>query len=318
MTITLHDIAVANGSDAIVGLIDETSKAHPEVTGMVQVGTEVRTIPNVGASRTIEGLNYKTLVRVGLPTVGFRAANQGVAPTKSQHENRQFETFICNPRWQADKAAADRYEDGAASYLAMEASSHMEAAMQLLSKQFYYGAASPGDLLGHPGLVNAVTSSMIVSATGTTPNAATSVWAVKWGLKDVIWLWGNNGQLELSDVDERDAEDAEGKKFTAYHQELTAYPGLQVGSTRSIGRICNITNEAGKTLTDDLISDLLSTFEEGVVPDVLFMNRRALSQLQKSRTATNSTGAPAPFPTESFGIPIALTGGILNTEAIVT
>lgn len=317
MTITLHDIAKANGSDAIVGLIDETSKAHPELTGMVQLGTEMRTIPNVGASRTIKGLNYKTLIRIGLPVVNFRAANQGVTPTKSQHENRQVETFICNPRWQADKAVADRYEDGAESYIAMEASAHMEAAMQLLSRQFYYGAASPGDSLGHPGLVNAVASSMIVSATGTSVGAATSVWAVKWGVKDVIWVWGNDGQLELSDVDERDAEDGDGKKFTAYHQELTGYPGLQVGSTRSIGRICNITNEAGKTLNDDLISDLLSTFEEGVVPDVLFMNRRGLKQLQQSRTATNSTGAPAPFPTESFGIPIAVTGGIVDTEAIV-
>ncbi|HXE53707.1 MAG TPA: hypothetical protein VN541_11855, partial [Tepidisphaeraceae bacterium] len=71
---TLLDIAKANGSDPIVGLIDETTKAHPEIS-MV-------------AARTIKGLNYKTWVRTGLPTAGFRQANQGVASSKSTYENR--------------------------------------------------------------------------------------------------------------------------------------------------------------------------------------------------------------------------------------
>jgi hypothetical protein len=48
------------------------------------------------------------------------------------------------------------------------------------------------------------------------------------------------------------------------------------------------------------------------------MNRRSLRQLQQSRTATNSTGAPAPFPTEAFGVPIVVTDALLSTEALET
>jgi len=48
------------------------------------------------------------------------------------------------------------------------------------------------------------------------------------------------------------------------------------------------------------------------------MNRRSLKQLQVSRTATNATGAPAPFPQESFGVPIIVTDAILSTEALET
>lgn len=302
MTITLLDIAKANGSDAVAGLIDEVSKAHPEVTR--------------GFARTIKGIMYKTLVRVGLPAVSFRDANQGQDPTKAAYENRTVETFIMNPRWQADKAVADRYEDGAPAYIALEAQAHMEAAMVTLAKQFYYGRAT-GDAKGHPGLIDTLdTTNMVVDAGGTTANTASSVWAVKFGPKDVAWVWGNDGALDASELDERDAEDVDGKKFTAYHQELLAYPGVQVGSIRSIGRIKKLTEDVGKGLTDTLIAKLLSKFQVGVVPDVLFMTRRSLEQLRSSRTATTATGTPAPIPAEAFNIPIAVTDAILDTESL--
>lgn len=273
-------------------------------------------VPGVGAARTIRGINYKTLVRTGLPSVSFRAANQGTAASKSTHENRQVETFILNPRWNADKAVADRYEDGAEAYIALEASAHMEAAMQHLGGQFYYGTNSvnQNDADGHPGLVQAYdTGNMEVDAGGTTADTGSSVWAVKFGPKAVMWVWGNMGELDLSDVDLRDVSDGT-NNFTAYHQELTAYPGLQVGSIRAVGRIKKITEDNGKTLTDDMISDLLSKFQAGYYPDVLFMSRRSLKQLQQSRTATTTTGAPAPFPEEAFGVPILPTDSILDTE----
>jgi hypothetical protein len=63
---TLLDIAKANGSDAVVGLVDEAVSAHPELTR--------------GFARTIQGIQYKTLVRTGVPTGGsFRAANAGTS-----------------------------------------------------------------------------------------------------------------------------------------------------------------------------------------------------------------------------------------------
>lgn len=300
--ITLLDIAKANGSDAIAGLIDETTKAHPEITA--------------GYARTIKGIMYKTLVRIGLPTVAFRDANTGVAPTQARHENRTVETFIMNPRWQADKAVADRYEDGAPAYIALEAAAHMEAAMVTLAKQFYYGRGT-GDAKGHPGLIDSYdATNMVVDAGGSTASTGSSVWGVKFGPKDVAWVWGNEGQLSESELDERDAEDAGGLRFTAYHQELLAYPGVQVGSVRSIGRIKKLTEDSGKGLTDALIYDLLSKFEVGVKPDALFMTRRSLKQLRASRTATSPTGTPAPIPTEVEGIPIQVTDAILNTESL--
>lgn len=302
---TLLDIVKANGTDPVVGLVDETSKSHPEIT--------------LGGARTIKGTNYKTLIRTGLPTVGFRNANEGTTPTIGVYENRLVETYIFNPRWECDKAVADRYEDGAEAYIAIEAAGIMEAAWQHLCKQFYYGSLATGgnDAKGFPGLLQAYdATNMVVDAGGTTAATGSSVWAVKFGPRDVQWVYGNGGSLDLSEVTTQRILDANSKALTAYIQELLAYPGLQVASIRSVGRIKKLTEDSGKGLTDALIASLLNKFPSGVTPDLLLMSRRSLEQLRKSRTPTNATGEPVPVPSSVFGIPIRTTDSIKDTESL--
>ncbi len=105
--------------------------------------------------------------------------------------------------------------------------------------------------------------------------------------------------------------------YPALYTPITGWVGLQIGGAYSVGRICNLTAQAGKTLTDALIAQLIATFPAGKGPTHLAMNRRSLFQLQAARTATNATGAPAPIPTDSFGIPIIPTDAILSTETIL-
>lgn len=297
---TLLDIAKANAADPVVGLIEEVLTYSPEVA--------------LGSARTIRGLNYRTLVRTALPGVAFRNANEGAALTKSTWENRLIECYTLNPRWECDKAVADRYEDGAAAFIAMEADAMMKASMITLGSQFYYGTSS--DAKGFPGLVAAYDSSMEVDAGGTTASTASSVWGVTFGPQAVQWVYGSEGRLSMSDLSEQRVLDASNNPYTAYCQELLAYPGLQVGNKYAIARIRDLTADSGKGLTDALIAQLLEKYPVGYKPDYLFMNRRSLRQLQSSRTATNPTGAPAPFPSESFGIPIVVTDSITSTEAL--
>ncbi len=300
---TLLDIAKANAADAAIGLIDEAAKAHPEIT--------------MGAARTIPGTQYRTLVRTGLPTVAFRNANEGSAVDKAAYENRLVETFILNPQFEVDKAVADAYVDGWEAYLALEADGQMEAALQKLAAVFYYGRGTGWDAKGFPGLLAAYDSTnMVVDAGGTTGDTGSSLWAVKFGPKDVQWVYGQNGELSMPDVETVRLTDGSGNPYTGYRSELTAYPGLQVGSVYSISRIKKLTADSGKGLTDALIATLLSKFPVGRRPDVMLCTRRSLEQLRSSRTATNATGAPAPIPTEAFGVPIAPTEAILNTEAL--
>jgi hypothetical protein len=142
------------------------------------------------------------------------------------------------------------------------------------------------------------------------------VWGVKFGPRDVAWLYGNNGALDLSEVREARIVDASGNPYTAYVQEILARPGLQVGNTRTVGRIKKLTADADKGLTDALLAKLLAKFQVGQRPDAWLMSRRSLEQLRSSRTATNPTGAPAPTPTEAFGVPIYATDAITDTESL--
>lgn len=299
MPVTLLDIAKYNARDDVVGLIEEVISAHPEVT--------------VVPARTISGINYKTLVRTSLPSVTFRSANEDVATVKSGFENRLIETFIMNPQWEADKAVADRSEDGAAAYIAVEAAGVLEAAMIQLAKVFYYGTDSTyGDTKGFPGLLQMYDSTNMVVDAGGSGNSCSSVWAVRFGNKDAKWVWGQNGELAMDDPVEVRVTDASSNPYTAYRQELLAYPGLQVGSTISIARLSKLTDAA--PLTDDLLAELVEKFPEGYDPDAFFMTKKSRRQLQVSRTATNATGQPAPRPTEWEGIPIHVTSAIKNTE----
>lgn len=308
---TLLDLAKRNAADLAIELIDEALKAAPEV--------------RIGAARTIRGRQYKTLVRTAYPTVTFRNANEGTAVDKSTVENRLVETFILAPSWEVDAAVGDSSEDGPAAYIADEADAMMKASLYHLGKVFYYGTdATFGDAKGFPGLLQAhdshATTGMVVDAGGTTADVASSVWGVTWGERYVQWVWGENGKLDLSDVEKVRLTDGSGNPYDGYRQSLLAYPGLQVGHMKAVGRIKKLTTDSGKGLTDALIYELLAKFPVAFEPDVLLMTKRSVEQLRSSRTATNPTGKPAEYPEWIQGntkrIPIVLSEAIVNTESL--
>lgn len=318
-SLNLLDLTHLRGNDAVVGLIEENLRHVPEMS--------------IFPWRTpIRGTSYTTGIRTGLPTVGFRNANEGSTPSKSSFKKGLVECFIIDAQIKADKAVADAHEDGAAAFQATEASGVAEATLRTLGRQIFYGTAL--DAKGFPGLkaflpkagVNAGGDLLCIDATGTSASTASSVFAVKFGEKDAIMVPGNGTVLDLGEwriqsvADENDAT----KQLTAYVNGLTAWVGLQLGNENCARRICNLTADVGKGLTDTLLATLLESFPTGFVPDALFMSRRSRRQLQNSRTVVLQGNAKvradqpsiAPIPTEYEGIPIIATDSILNTDAI--
>lgn len=296
--LNLLDIAKRNGTDAVVGLIEETATATPEIL----------TIP----ARTIKARRYKTKVVTQLPVVGFRDANEGTATTKAIVENRLVETFIMSPRWQGDIAVLDEHEDGRDAAMNEEAVLHTSAALITLAKQFYYGASN--DSKGYPGLRNSVLSTMEVDAQGS--DTLSSVWALKLGPQAVQMVWGLNGALRLSDPRRESASDEDGNEYEALKQTFEgAYPGLAVHNVKAIARIKNLSDDSN-TLTDALMSQLMEKFPEAFKPDVIFMTRRSQSQLRTSRTAYHPTGQEAQTPEMFDGVPIRISEALSNNESV--
>ncbi len=312
--ITLLDVAKSNGSDAVVGLVEESIAATPEMA--------------LFPVRTVEGTGFKTLVRSGLPTVDFIAASQGIPGSKSTFDNKYFSCAVLGGRIEVWKTILDAPENGpAADIKATEASGVMEAALRKIGTQIFYGTTALGSSSGFPGLVSMVDSGMIKDATGTTADTGSSVYFVKFGPRDVTLVMGRNGTMELSEFRVESLTDADGNKGPGEVADLASWIGLQQASKNSVVRIKNITADSGKGLTDALIASALDLFPAGIKPDAIFMSRRSRTQLQTARslvTALRGMGkndlgggmGTAPTPTDYEGIPIVATDSILNTEPI--
>ena len=314
--LSLLDVAKLNGTDSTVGLIEENVKFSPEV--------------DLFPFRTIGGTSYRTGLRTALPTTGFRAANEGQTPTKSEFRQALVEAFIFGGQIETDKAVADADEQGPSRLQAIEASGVMKSAMRSIGSQIWYGVSE--DAKGFPG-VKAFTifgsetlagDDVVINAGGTSADTASSIYAVKFGPQDIELIGGRSSAFELSEFNTQQIVAANGGKITAYVADLTSWIGMQLVNENSARRIANVTEDSGDGATDALLAQLLATFPVGDVPDAIFMSRRSRSQLQTSRTVVlhgNGTTRPdqpniAPIPTSYDGIPIHATDSILNTDAI--
>ncbi len=296
------DVLTANSGDAEIGIIQDSIIDAPEFS--------------VVPARSIPGTSYKTKIRTGSPTVAFRKANDGVTPSKSTLELRDVGCYIMSGRIEADKAVADTYPGGPEVYFAEEGVEVFQKSTELFGTQFYYGNVDTSN--GFPGLESIVDSSMVYDATGTTADGANSIYLVRMGKQDVEAVLGVDGQLQLGAMREETITGNNSLDLAGYVADLIAWIGLQNTNKNSVARIYNVTAESTKTADDALISRGLELFPASRQPTHIFMPKRSLWQLQRSRTATTTTGQVAPLPPEVFGIPIVVTDSLVTTEAIVS
>jgi len=299
--LTALDLAKVNGSDKEVGLIEENLNAAPEFAMFPAV--------------VKAGLAFKTLIRTALPAGAFRKVNEGSEPTKSAYANKLVECAYYDGQMEMDVAAAEMDEEGPDHALTLEADGHMQAYLQTVGKQVWYGTGTGGDSDGFPGAVQVVDSSLVTDATGTTANTGSSVYGIKLGDKFVRLVFGRNRVVGVGDW-RKQTITRSSKEMTAWKNSLEGWIGCQWINKYAISRIKKLTADNAKGLTDALLGAHLAKLPVGAKPDFWFMTQRSREQLRASRTATTPTGAPAPLPTDAFGIPIVVTDSILNTEAL--
>jgi len=312
-SVTLLDLLkLKSGSDGVLHLVEAVGKSAPEVMAL--------------PSKTITGTSYDVTLVTKYPTVGFRKANQGMSASGAEFETRKAQCFILDTRIEVDKAVARSHDKGPDALMAKYSAITMKGALLGMGNQTIYGEAIDGS--GFPGLEQMVTAGMTLDATGSSANAGSSVYFV-FGDEDfgVAYVYGEDSTFELQPFVDGEGTDAQGKKFPAHVSYLNCRPGLSCASPFAVGRIKNLTAQAGKGLTDSLGYQLLEKFPTDVVPTHVLMNRAQRGMLQRSRTVTingdgkkGSTGGAegnvAPLPTELCGIPIICTDSITSTEAI--
>ena len=312
---TMLDLAKKTGSDSVVGLIEANLGIYPEVAML--------------PSRTITGTGFKTLLRTSFPTAGFRLVNEGSEPKKGAYENREVSCAYLDIQLEVDEAVVGADDGAIADMQTLEADGAMKGVLRTLGKQVWYGITSSGDAKGFPGAISVVSSDLTVDAVGTTANTGSSAWLIVPGAQNAQFIFGGGNVLSMPSWSKQRITRSS-KELFAFVSNISGWAGFQWVNTYCIGRIKNLTEDSGKGLTDALVADLIAKFPSDVdlAGSKLFVTRRSARQLQKSRTPTsaNDSGAKrtstgveiaAPWPTESNGIPLVITSGILNTEAIV-
>lgn len=298
--------------------LNDARNADVDVSDILNDSPLLRLLPAETAPET----TYYYTKYTTAPTVGFRAVNDGRENSKSVDTPVTRDLKIVDATFSVDVAIANAFKMGADAYISKEAMRHLQAAFFLVERQFFYGTVSPGSSAGFLGFgdeadLNQAADTMVVNAGGTTAATGSSAWLLRVNPDEVAIILGRNGNIEIAETTTTRIAGSATGTFPAYYTPITGWAAMKRGSVYSAVRIANLTEDSGKGLTDDLIAKGIEKFRAGSPPTHLVCSRRSLRQLQDSRTATNTTGAPAPFPQESFGVQIVVTDAIVNTETLL-
>lgn len=318
---------MAEDLHAIADLIgDAFDLADIEVSDLLKASPFISTLMMEPSSN---GTTHKYVKETGAPVVGFRAENVGREMDSSDDTLVSIDLKILDFSWQVDVAVANAWRKGREHYIAREGKRHLAQALLTFERQVINGIVGASDSAGASGsaagftgfrdaaTINQTGDAMVVNAAGSTADTASSVYAVRLAEDGVTGVYkGDSDPFSLEETMIVPSISSGALKFPTYYTAGCGWLGLQVGSAYDIGRIVNLMAST-QVLTDDMIADLLSKFPVGRKPTHLLMGRRSWKQLQDSRTATTTTGAPAPFPQDSFGVPIIVTDAIGATEELV-
>lgn len=298
--------------------INDRNLADIDVDDLLRGAPVLASMFAQGASN---GTDHKYLKRSGAGSAGFRAANAGRDHDKSDDTLVTIALAILDASFGVDQALATEYKMGRAAYVDREAQTHLRQAFFELEQQILNGTSN--DSGGFNGLADSADldaladTETVIDAGGTTASTATSVYLIRSAENACSVVFGNEGEITIGETAEVPLTDGSSKTFPGLWTPITGWAGLQLGSKYDVVRIVNITADSGKGFTDDLVATALNAFKTGFGPTFMAISKRSNLQLQASRTATHPTGNPAPFATESHGIPIIVTDAISDTEELI-
>lgn len=292
--------------------------------GISDLLTDAPVLRMLSAIEASNGTDHKFLKETSAPVVGFRDPNDGLENTAGVDTLVTINLKILDASFAIDVAIADAFaKGGAPALLDRETGRHLKQSFSHAERQIFNGTGNEGDgftgLSDNTGLDDS-DDEMVVDAGGTTASTGASCWLIRHSndQKDAAVVAGNDGLIEVKEAVVVKGDGSSTGTLPQYYVPILGWLGFQVGGARSIGRICNLTEDSGKGLTDALIYSALSKFPASRQPNLIVCNRRSLEQLRASRTATNQLGTPAPRPVDVDGIPLVSTDSLDNTETLLT
>ena len=286
----------------------------------------------------------RVVIRTGLPTVYWRALNQGIPSTKSTTAQVDEACGMLEARSEVDKDLA-MLNGNTAQFRLSEDTAFLEAMNQTQATTMFYGnpATEPKSFLGLAGRYSTLTGTIganVITAGGSGSDN-TSVFLVCWGDNTVYCPFpkGSKAGLIHEDLGEQTVYDSS-NRMQAYATRYQWKNGLVVKDWRYVVRIPNIdvSDLIGQTGTQaaGVATNLIKLMARAIyrIPNMtmgrcaFYMNRTvhsgmALAALDKSSAVLNINqgltqfGQPHSWLT-FLGVPLRKVDSLINSEALVS
>jgi hypothetical protein len=314
---TLADVLVRNSGGGATGeIMTDLVKSFP--------------IASVVSADIEDGYEFETLVKVKRGGASFHDSGEGIASTNDTLEVRKVQAYNASSNIIAPLSVLEKLKNQG-RYLADQEADKIESILEIISAGFFYGQTAQsvtmegaGAALSlakcFPGIINAITSTYEVDATGA--DNFTSVYAIRAGaMNGVRFIMGGGVGISMpSDyVDQMMPGTVAGTHYWAKVGTVRAYPGLQSLVPHAIGRIKKLSavGASGKTLTAAMMTALQLKAPAGRPWTHYIMSRVALAQLHTDLVAKlgGLTAWPVP-PTNWNGVPIIVDDSISLNETV--
>lgn len=339
---------MATLSTGALTLADWAKRQDPE--GRVPVVAELLSQSNEVLEDAVfmEGnlpTGHRVVIRTGLPTVYWRAINQGIPTSKSTTAQVDESCGMLESYSEVDKDLAELNGNTSAFRLS-EDTAFLEAMNQTQTQTMFYGNPStdPKQYLGLAARYSSLSggnAQNIISAGGASTDN-TSIYLVVWGENTVFCPFpkGSKAGLVHEDLGLNTVWDSQGARYQAYRTHYQWKNGLVVKDWRYVVRICNIdvsdligqTGTQASTAATNIVKLMARALYR--IPNMamgrpaFYMNRTvhsglALAALDKSQYVLKIEDGLSQFGTPSnyltfLGVPLRRVDQLLNNESVVS
>lgn len=288
----------------------------------------------------------RVVIRTGLPTVYWRALNQGIPSSKSTTAQVDEACGILEARSEVDKDLA-MLNGNTSQFRLSEDSAFLEAMNQTQATCLFYGnpGTDPKTFLGiapRYSLTSAGNGQNIMLAGGANAAYNTSIYLVVWGDNTVYCPFpkGSKAGLLHEDLGEQTVYNSDGTRLQALATRYQWKNGLVVKDWRYVVRIANIytTDLLAQTTTQTAAAstNIIKLMARAVyrIPNMaagraaFYMNRTVHSGLSiaamdrsqyvlKIQEGLTQFGNPTSW-LSFLGVPLRRVDSIVNTEAVVS
>ena len=284
----------------------------------------------------------RVVIRTGLPSVYWRALNQGIPNSKSTTAQVDEACGILEARSEVDKDLA-MLNGNTAQFRLSEDTAFLEAMNQTQAETMFYGnpGTDPKKFLGlapRYGSLSADNSVNVLSAGGSGSDNA-SVYLVVWGDNTVYCPFpkGSKAGLTHEDLGEQTVYNSDGTRLQAFATRYQWKNGLVVKDWRYVVRICNIdisdllgstgtqASSASTALVKLMARALYRIPNMAMGRAAFYMNRTvhsglSIAALDKSQSVLAIQEGLSQFGTAQsylsfLGVPLRRVDALLNTES---